>query len=56
MKKNKWLIIGAVGVVAYLWWKNKKKKASASAEVPSTNVVEEVMEEVEQDVNDDLLG
>ena len=30
MKKNKWLIIGVVGVLAYMYFK-KKKKAEANA-------------------------
>jgi hypothetical protein len=28
--KNKWLIIGAVAVVGYLWWKNKSKKTTST--------------------------
>lgn len=29
MKNTKWLMIGAVVVVGYLWWKNKSKKTTS---------------------------
>jgi hypothetical protein len=35
--KNKWLIIGAVAVVGYLWWKNKSKKTTSTGTSTGTS-------------------
>ena len=35
--KNKWLIIGAVAVVGYLWWKNKSKKTTSTGTSTDTS-------------------
>ena len=29
MKNTKWLMIGAVVVIGYFWWKNKSKKTTS---------------------------
>ena len=35
--KNKWLIIGAVAIVGYLWWKNKSKKTTSTGNSTDTS-------------------
>jgi hypothetical protein len=58
MKKSKWLIIGVVGVLAYLWYK-KKSKPTSSLGTKLKDVeqnVEVAVEEVVEEVNNDLLS
>jgi hypothetical protein len=44
-KKNKWLILGGVAIVGYLWWKSKNKPSA-------TKMVENAEQDVEQAVNE----
>ena len=55
MKKNKWLIIGVVGVIAYYLYKKKKGSAGASENLAESSV-EEVVEEVAGASEDGLMG
>lgn len=57
MKKNKWLIIGVVGVLAYMYFKKKKKaEANAKANAENVDAVEEVVDVMEDNINNDLLS
>jgi hypothetical protein len=54
VKKNKWLILGGVAVLGYLWWKKNNKptlkQEVESAEKSVEQAVEEVSEEVKKAV------
>jgi predicted negative regulator of RcsB-dependent stress response len=55
MKKSKWLIIGVVGVLAYMYYK-KRQKTNAQSNTDNVKTIEEVVDTKEENVNDNFLS